>query len=142
MFAAALAANAGMAQAGQSEASRALLSANINASKAAACHRVEEIKPVLFAARDITAYDFTGETARKLKAVMEAMLEQAAPDAPLIHVVVVSGSNEALAFLFGANGCHTVTVDLDLASMDAVFANAGVTAPFDRQLARLNGVAI
>ena len=129
------------AQAGQSEASRALLAANLDPSKAAVCHRVEEIRPALFAGRDITAYDFTGETARKLKQVMDAVIEQPVPDASLVHVVV-GGTKQALAFLFGTDGCHTVTLDLDLTAMDAVFASAGVPSPFDAKLARLNGVAI
>ena len=130
------------AQAGQSEASRALLAANLDPSKSAVCHRVEEIRPALFAGRDITAYDFSGETARKLKQVMDAVIEQPVPDASLVHVVVVGGTKQALAFLFGTDGCHTVTLDLDLAAMDAVFASAGVPSPFDPKLARLNGVAI
>jgi hypothetical protein len=124
------------------EASRALLAANLDPAKTAECHRVNEVTPALFGGRDITAYDFTGESARKLKQVMDSVVEQAVPDASLIHLVVVRGTDHALAFLFGRDGCHTVTVELDLASMDTVFANAGVAAPFDKGLQRLNGIAI
>jgi len=124
------------------EASRALLAANLDPSKTAECHRVTEVTPALFGGRDITAFDFTGESARKLKQVMDSVVEQAVPDASLIHLVVVRGKDHALAFLFGRDGCHTVTIDLDLASMDAVFANAGVAPPFDKGLQHLNGIAI
>ena len=73
---------------------------------------------------------------------MAAMAEQAVPDAALIKVVLLPNTDRALAFLFGRDGCHTVTLDLDVRSMEAVFATAGVTAPFDPKLAKLNGVEI
>ena len=132
---------AASAQSG-SDAARSLLAANIDPAGAPGCHRATEIAPVLFAGREITAYDFTAETAVKLNGVMAAMAEQAVPDAALIKVVLLPDTDRALAFLFGRDGCRTVTLDLDVRSMEAVFATAGVTAPFDPKLAKLNGVEI
>ena len=54
------------------------------------------------------------------------------PEASLVRVVLLPREERAVAFQFDADGCQTVTLDLDVVSMEAVFATARVAAPFVR----------
>jgi hypothetical protein len=125
-----------------SDASRALLASSTSQPVPSGCHKADEIKPVLFPKQQVVAYDFTGPDADKLKNVMDVVSAQVAPTAALVRVVLVPSTNEAMAFQFDANGCHTVTIDLDWTQMSHVFESAGVAAPFGPTFYQSPGIAI
>jgi len=123
-------------------AGQALLAQNSSPSAdAGACYGPAEVKPEVFPDRPVVMHDFTGSQAGKLSGVIAALVEQAVPPAALVMLVLPSDSGQALAFEFAADGCHTVTLTLDLASMAAVFQTAGVAAPFDAPFSRAAGTS-
>jgi hypothetical protein len=124
-----------------SEAARSLLASSVS-SAGADCHRADEIRPVLFPKEQLVAYDFTGADASKLKNVMDIVTQAVAPAASLVRLVLLPDTDEAIAFQFGADGCHTATLDLNWSQMALVFESAGVHAPFGSTYYQTPGVAI
>jgi hypothetical protein len=124
------------------EASQSLFSTTHNASKNGVCHRVDEVKSSLFPKMDVAAYDFTGADAGKLHQALDQVAEHPAPPATLVRLVLVPAMDEALAFQFGADGCHTVTLALDFGAMASVFETAGVAAPFGKTFYQLPAMSI
>lgn len=128
-------------RAAANDAARSLLASTSSAAPTA-CYTADQIKAVLFPREQIVAYDFTGGDAAKLKNVMDVVASEVAPNAALVRVVLVPDTNEAIAFQFGNDGCHTVTLDLDWAQMSRVFQSAGVAAPFGPTFYQSPGIAI
>jgi len=129
-------------QSAAAESASALLrSVNVQSSSSV-CHRVDEVNGALFPSQHVVGYDFSGSDASKLKKQMDGVVEAAAPDATLIRVVLVPAADEAIAFQFGNDGCHTLTVDLDLRHMGQLFESAGVRAPFGETYYQITGRAI
>jgi hypothetical protein len=109
-----------------------LFSALMDPSSPAACHKAAEVKPALFPNQQTVTHDFSGAEADKLKPVMAALIEQPVPEAALIRVVFLPEAQRAWAFQFGADGCHTVTLALDVPSLEMVFATARMPSLFLR----------
>jgi hypothetical protein len=126
---------------GANDAARSLLASSISATPQD-CYTADQIKAVLFPRQQIVAYDFTGVDAARLKDVMDVVATEVAPSAALVRVVLVPATNEAMAFQFGVDGCHTVTLDLDWSQMSRVFQSAGVAAPFGATFYQSPGIAI
>jgi hypothetical protein len=106
------------------------------------CHKVDEVNATLFPKQQIVAYDFKGDDAGRLKSAMDGVSKNRAPVASLVRLVLVLSTDEAFAFQFGADGCRTNTVVLDVHGMASVFENAGVAAPFGATFYQLTGRAI
>jgi hypothetical protein len=123
------------------EAPHSLFSTTVDPAKAV-CHRVDDVKSTLFPKMEVAAYDFTGADAGKLHAALDDVAEHAAPPAALVRLVLVPANDEALAFQFGADGCHTVTLALNFGAMAGVFETAGVAAPFGKTFYQLPSMAI
>jgi hypothetical protein len=123
------------------EVGSSLLARSVASSKSAVCRVVDEVEPALFSGEFIAAYDFTGASAEKLQQVMDVGASSAAPKAAVIHLVLVPATDEAIAFQFGTDGCHTGTLQMDFAGMALVFEKAGVHAPFGPTFYQLPGAA-
>jgi hypothetical protein len=117
-----------------------LLSAiNVRAAPTAQCHKVDEVSAALFPRQAVVGYDFTGVDAGKLGQAMDAAVGgaganggtiHAAAGAALVRLVLLYSTREAIAFQFGSDGCHFMTLDLTLEEMGTLFDKAGVRAPF------------
>ena len=98
------------------------------------CHHVEEVSAALFPRQSVVGYDFTGGDAGKLGQAMDAAVSGSAhaapPPATLVRLVLLFSTREAIAFQFGSDGCHVMTLDLNLEDMGNLFDKAGVRAPF------------
>jgi hypothetical protein len=136
------AALAGPAGAGSYRSTEAVLR-NLNAQpQSVACHTIDEFDGDLFPMQEVVGYDFTGADASSLKRAMDELIEEAAPEASLIRIVLVHTADEALAFQFGADGCYTTMLDLGFEEMGGVFVDAGVPAPFGPTFYQLTGRSI
>jgi hypothetical protein len=120
------------------EPARVLLSRiNVQVPQPAVCHTVEEVNLALFPRQQVIGYDFVGSDAARLSREMGAAVKAAAADASLIRLVLIFSADEALAFQFGKDGCHLMTVDLAVREMALVFERADVAAPFGSTWSRL-----
>lgn len=124
------------------DTSRSLFSTTIDASRPAVCHKVDEVKATLFPRLTVAAYDFTGADAGKLKGALEDITERDAPDVALVRLILIPATDEALAFQFGMDGCHTITLALNFKAMRVVFDHAGVDAPFGSTFYQLPALSI
>jgi hypothetical protein len=124
------------------ETASALLRSLNAQSTSLVCHKVDEVNEALFPSEHVVGYDFSGTDAAKLKKQMDGVVEVAAPDASLIRLVLVPAANEAIAFQFGKDGCHTLTLDLDVREMGKLFESAGVGAPFGATYYQITGRSI
>jgi hypothetical protein len=124
------------------EASHSLFSTTVEATGPAVCHKVDEVQSALFPKMTVAAYDFSGADAKKLKGALDEVTERDAPAVTLVRLVLLPATNEALAFQFGMDGCHTVTLELNFEAMEGVFDQAGVDAPFGRTFYQLPALSI
>jgi hypothetical protein len=124
------------------DSSRSLFAATFDSSAPAVCHKVDAVKGDLFPRTQIAAYDFTGADAGKLKIALDDISEQVAPSAALVRLVLLPLTDEALAFQFGPDGCHTVTFGATFSEMATVFEAAGVSAPFGRTYYQLPSLSL
>jgi len=125
-------------------ASNGLLSA-INVRVAPTpCHKVDEVSAALFPRQTVIGYDFTGGDAGRLGQAMDAAVTASATPASttLVRLVLLYATREAIAFQFGSDGCHVMTLDLNLEDMGTLFDKAGVRAPFGSTYYQLTGRAI
>jgi hypothetical protein len=119
-----------------------LLSAvNVRVTQPAACHHVDEVNAALFPWQQPVGYDFAGADAGKLNTAMSAEL-RAPGEVSVIRVVLLFSTREAIAFQFGADGCHVMTLDMRIEDMGALFDRAGVSAPFGSTYYQGTGRAI
>jgi hypothetical protein len=120
------------------EPGRVLLSKiNVQPPPSAVCHTVDEVNLGLFPRQQVIGYDFAGDEAGKLSQAIHGNVKAAPADAALIRLVLIFSADEALAFQFGSDGCHLMTVDLDVREMALVFERAEVAAPFGSTWSRL-----
>jgi hypothetical protein len=120
------------------EVARGLLTrVNVHLPQPAVCHTVEEVNLALFPRQQIIGYDFAGSDATRLSRAMRGAVQGTPPDAALIRLVLIFSADEALAFQFGSDGCHMMTVDLAVREMALVFERADVAAPFGSTWSRL-----
>jgi hypothetical protein len=129
-----------------------LTAINVRPPQSAVCHRVDEVSAALFPSQAVVGYDFAGADADRLALAMDppppsatravAAASQAGAEASLIRVVLLFQTREAIAFEFGADGCHSMTRDLGLDEMGRVFEQAGVRAPFGATFYQSSGRAI
>ena len=123
--------------AGAREKTHSLFSTTVEATGPAVCHKVDEVQSALFPKMIVAAYDFSGADASKLKGALDEVTERDTPAVTLVRLVLIPATDEALAFQFGMDGCHTVTLELNFAAMGVVFEEAGVDAPFGRTFYQL-----
>jgi hypothetical protein len=127
---------------------------NVRATTAQ-CHKVDEVSAALFPRQSVIGYDFSGGDAGKLGQAMDAAVAAMATSntsgvsahagtagATLVRLVLLYATQEAIAFQFGSDGCHFMTLDLDLDDMGALFDRAGVRAPFGSTYYQSTGRAI
>ncbi len=126
----------------QAFAGDTLFSTTTGSSGAEVCHKVEEVKATLFPKMTVAAYDFSGADAGKLRGALENMTEHEAPDVTLVRLVLIPATDEAIAFQFGMDGCHTITLELNFKAMRVVFDNAGVDAPFGSTFYQMPALSI
>jgi hypothetical protein len=132
-----LAAITGDGSAAAGDTARALLSrVNVQVPQPV-CHTVDEVNVGLFPRQQVIGYDFAGADAGRLSRELRTAVAAASPDAALIRLVLIFSADEALAFQFGSDGCHIMTVDLDVRAMGLVFERADVAAPFGSTWSRL-----
>jgi hypothetical protein len=124
------------------ETSHSLFSTTVEPSGPGVCHKVDEVQSTLFPKMTVAAYDFSGADANKLKGALDEVTERNAPAVALVRLVLIPDTDEALAFQFGMDGCHTVTLALNFAAMEVVFEEAGVAAPFGRTFYQLPMLSI
>jgi hypothetical protein len=126
---------------------------NVPVPRSAPCHRIDEVNAALFPNQPVVGYDFAGSDAGRLAAALEppvggngrpagAALASPVAETALIRVVLLFQTREAVAFQFGADGCHAMTRDLGLDEMGRVFDQAGVRAPFGSTYFQGTGRAI
>ena len=114
------------------------------------CHKVDEVSAALFPRQTVIGYDFTGGDAGRLGQAMDAAVTANAAGAvhaattstALVRLVLLYSTREAIAFEFGSDGCHVMTLDLNLEDMGNLFDKAGVRAPFGSTYYQLTGRAI
>ena len=125
-----------------------LLSAiNVRIAPSAQCHRLDEVSAALFPRQSVVGYDFTGGDAGKLGQAMDAAIGGSGPGAhgtspAVVRLVLLYSTREAIAFQFGSDGCHVMTLDLNLEDMGNLFDKAGVRAPFGPTYFQATGRAI
>jgi hypothetical protein len=123
--------NAAVPVATAGEVPRSLLpTTNVSVTQSSVCHRVDEVNAALFPQQRIIGYDFAGTDARNISQAIRALDDEGAPEAATVRVVLVLATYETIAFQFGADGCHVMTIRLEFDEMMQVFERAGVTPPF------------
>jgi hypothetical protein len=135
---------AGAGTAPAASAAALLTTINVRAAPAplATCHRIDEVNAGLFPRTEVIGYDFSGADAHALGEAMDATIRTVGPDAATIRLVLLFATREAIAFRFGGDGCHTMTVDFEIEKMHLVFERAGVQAPFGSTYYQLSDRAI
>jgi hypothetical protein len=119
-------------------AHRALLSnINVQVPSSGTCRRPDDVNAALFPQQKVIGYDFSGSEAGRLSHAMRTVLQMPAPDAALIRVVLNLGNYETIAFQFGTDGCHIMTLGLEFDEMMDIFDAAGVIAPFGPTYSRI-----